>query len=281
MFNEIQVFINHNSVEGAGNEEFLHHIMEDSQEITEGLNIFSPAIYALFYACSVNNLDFISRALQVEGVDEILSKCENKLFGGKNLFQAAAETGSIDLVQTLIDARWGIKMMYREDRDPIYYAVLNNRAEITQLLLENSPQIINKRYENGRGLLHIAALGNSPQTTDLLLENGADSNRIDFNRRTPLHYSALHNHPNVANSLLAKKASVFKKDDQDQKPSDLAADGSVVKIILQERENVEINQANQTVFALAIPGSSPRFAGGNSLPSDVLMKIRSALTGRN
>ncbi|MFT6333068.1 MAG: ankyrin repeat protein [Lentimonas sp.] len=178
---------------------------------------------------------------------------------------------------------WGKNNLYREGKDPTYYAVSHNRIDVAQLLLRNTTHI-NREYEDGRRLLHVSVLKNLPQMTDLLLENGADANKTDRSKNTSLHFFAHLNFPHLATLLLEAGASVFAKNANNKKPIDVALEGSVVKNILQNAEGLERNQVNNNISAIISARTNPRLAReGNMtqhLPESLLIILRDALVGR-
>ncbi|MFT6077143.1 MAG: ankyrin repeat protein, partial [Rickettsiales bacterium] len=196
--------------------------------------------------------------------------------------QVAAESGNIELVRCFIDLKWG-RAMYHEGKDPAYYAVLNDRRDVVDLLLDNPTQI-NRQYEDGSRLIHIAVLDNNPEMTSLLLAKGADVNKTYRGENTPLHLSAHLGFPDLAEILIESGASVFLRNRDGHKPIDLAADGSEVKIILQNRE-LEINQANNIICAITSPRTNPRLAGAQNMtqniPEALLKILKTTLVGRH
>jgi ankyrin repeat protein len=93
---------------------------------------------------------------------------------------------------------------------PLYEAVMDNRIETVQKLIELNADV-NTKDSNDDTLLHKAAQRGSKEIVQILLDKGLWVDVSDKLGATPLHYAVLNNHVAVAEVLLAKGANVNAK----------------------------------------------------------------------
>lgn len=73
----------------------------------------------------------------------------------------------------------------------IYEAIRKDEKEMVTEMLEEWPELVDKRNENGATLLHFAALEGSKEIVQLLLEYGSEVNSRDNRNWTPMKYAWL------------------------------------------------------------------------------------------
>jgi len=108
---------------------------------------------------------------------------------------------------------------------PLHTAVLFNRPDRVQSLLETGANVNARAEFDGTTPLHQAIIFNRPDIVRILLENGANKNvnAQDSNGRTPLHHAVLINRPDLVHILLENGANVNTQDRNDQTPLHIAA----------------------------------------------------------
>lgn len=102
----------------------------------------------------------------------------------------------------------------QQDNTPldIHQASKNGDVEAVKEMLNNDPEIVNKRNENGETPLHWAAIKGQANVINLLLAFGADpAARDDSLGGTPLHWAAINNRLDVIKLLLANQADINMK----------------------------------------------------------------------
>jgi len=84
------------------------------------------------------------------------------------------------------------------------------RAGILSLLEQlkaQNPQLISLTTLDGKSLLHIAALHNYFTLADFLISSGAQVNRVDHHKQTPLNYADQNGHSKMVRLLLQHGAT--------------------------------------------------------------------------
>ncbi|KHJ49422.1 ankyrin repeat protein [Trichuris suis] len=126
---------------------------------------------------------------------------------GRTALHLAASSGSSELCYLLVSQSAGINVdvFDIEGRTSLYYAVLEEHADIVEMLLSFGCDP-NMADLHGRTPLHVASwLGNLP-IIELLLRHGANVDAGDRENRTALMIAVWRNKYNVAKILLEHKA---------------------------------------------------------------------------
>ena len=108
-------------------------------------------------------------------------------------------------------------------------------------MLKDNPNLIFSKGSKGETPLHMAALNDRRDVTELLLAKGADVNARDKAQMTPLHLAAEHDHTEVAELLLANKAEVNAQQNDGETPLHLAVGDrlpDMVVLLLTKGANV-------------------------------------------
>jgi ankyrin repeat protein len=140
----------------------------------------------------------------------------------------------------------------------IHEAVKNNNLPEVRRLIENDPNLVFSKDENGFTPLHLAAANGYRGMVDFLLTTKADVNARDDSGSTPLHQAAAAEgeHSDTVEVLLAHKANVDAADQQGLTPLHYAllADNPDVALTLLRHganPNVKDNKVGHTPLILA------------------------------
>jgi ankyrin repeat protein len=91
----------------------------------------------------------------------------------------------------------------------IFAAVALDRADLVRELIARKPTLVTvqmSRFEHRRMPLHFAVLHNRPDVVELLLELGANASVQDDRGNTPLNYASAKTNPRIAEALIAAGA---------------------------------------------------------------------------
>ncbi|GBN93335.1 Ankyrin-3 [Araneus ventricosus] len=106
-----------------------------------------------------------------------------------SLLHIAASSGSLEIVESLIDKKADINSRDSSGAKPIHIAAKEGYRDILEYIL-NLGVAVNERGENDWTLMHYAAAGNHSEICKFLSERCADVNAVDVDGATPLHVAA-------------------------------------------------------------------------------------------
>ena len=98
-------------------------------------------------------------------------------FEGKTLLHSAAQTGNLILAQKVLEAGVSVNKRTKDGKNPLYFAVKNNRLEMVSFLVENGSEIDDDLEDltNNKEILEILKKGNnsniSANSVDVLSKN--------------------------------------------------------------------------------------------------------------
>ena len=120
----------------------------------------------------------------------------------------------------------------RDGEMPLHLAVVSGKADIVQLILENTNNEVDPRGSDGSTPLHKAASVGQPKCVESLIAAGADVN-TSVRGLTPLHFAARTGSKvfGAAVSLLASGADPMRLDDRGNTVRHVAARAGNVKLI--------------------------------------------------
>ncbi|MGD8536462.1 MAG: ankyrin repeat domain-containing protein [Candidatus Aminicenantes bacterium] len=96
--------------------------------------------------------------------------------------------------------------------EQIHVLAQKGDLEGVKTLIEQNPELVNAKDENGRTPLHWACRGVYIEVVRFLVDKGADVNAEDSNKVVPLHSLAVRNSAEAIELLLARGADVDAKD---------------------------------------------------------------------
>ncbi|KAK6747542.1 hypothetical protein RB195_000627 [Necator americanus] len=120
----------------------------------------------------------------------------------KWLLHNAAGKGYLEVVKTLIENGYDVRLQDNEMKLPLHVAARSNRADVVRYLLELAPDTIDVQDEYGMTPFLIAVSMNALDAVKVLVEYEADIYEIDPDGRTPVFIGAKYNATNVLLYLL-------------------------------------------------------------------------------
>lgn len=150
----------------------------------------------------------------------------------------------------------------------VHLALMKGHEQTLHLLLQQFPQFINHRGENGRAPIHIACMKNYYQCLSLLIGVGADLWVMDTNGDTPLHVCLEYGSLNCMKMLVNEGEVSLDdnvKDNGNWKPIDVAQTfevGNVYSKVLQDvkKKGVPLGTGKKpSSFRTPILGAEGRF----------------------
>jgi hypothetical protein len=182
----------------------------------------------------------------------IINKASHSL---KTPLHLAAQIGSKEIVQLLIDHGANIDASEGGFTTPLHYAVSGGYTDIVQLLLERGTDI-RAVGQGGRSPLHSAAQHGNTPILKLLLQHGAHINANDSNGLASMHLAACYGHQEAVTSLIQSGADVNAMDNGGKTPLHYAIENKhekVIKILLVAGAALEANQKDLLTRLLNLP----------------------------
>ncbi|KAF3935119.1 Ankyrin-3 [Dactylellina cionopaga] len=202
-------------------------LVRNSLDDLHHLNRIPP----LHQAVDRNKLDMV-RFLLKKGAD-VLAYTDN----GASTLDYAIERGNVKMIKFLIDCGYPVDRRDRLDSIPLHRACIGNRDDSTiRVLLENGANI---EIRNGSGMTPLIHAATAPYLQfapfkmpfEILLAEGADPNATDKAGNTALHYAAKGLSEECIRILLRYGANRRAKNNQGQRPRDLATDAAVQRLL--------------------------------------------------
>ncbi|XP_069688258.1 putative ankyrin repeat protein RF_0381 [Periplaneta americana] len=173
------------------------------------ISLYASFIYPrpLHAAASSGSLSLVQYLIDL-GLDLF----STDFFGNTPLFYAA-RSGSVELVQLLLSLGSHPLFTNRMAETPIVYATHSGSLPMFELFLQWGANIMWKGIE-AESLLHIAAGMGHLSLVQKLIGEGLDVTARDDNGRTPLHYAASCGHLSVVQALInaGARASIVDQD---------------------------------------------------------------------
>jgi ankyrin repeat protein len=149
--------------------------------------------------------------------------------------QVAAEEGSKEAVEALLDAGAKVDGPDDDGPPPLHGAARNGHWEIAQLLLDNGADA-----SASGGALFVSTHRGQTEVTKMLLDNRAEANGKNADGRTPLAFAAEEGHESVMELLIERGAAI---DDLDEMT------GSSALHLAVERGRIEASEVLLTARA--------------------------------
>lgn len=147
------------------------------------------------------------------------------MFGKYTLLQIVCKNGMTESAKRLIDIGADLHFTPIIHHEPIQLACIFSRPEILKLILEKDEEAISIKSKNERNLIHstvknIADSNDAYECLKILLKNKdkIKINDADKHGRTPLHYAVLHDSDACVVELLENGAELDKEDNWKQTP---------------------------------------------------------------
>jgi len=119
-----------------------------------------------------------------------------------------------DLKRTVHERRKAGYNYYPKHATPLYYAASFGIEHVVRALLEQGAEVDATGGRLGATAFHAAALRGHVKVMDILFQNGADPNKMDFIKKTPLNSAALVDNVEVIKYLLEHGADPDIRDDR-------------------------------------------------------------------
>jgi ankyrin repeat protein len=127
-----------------------------------------------------------------------------------------------DLKRTAIERRKTGYNYYPKHATPLHYAASFGIEHVVKALLEQGAEVDATGGRLGATAFHAAALRGHVKVMDILFQNGADPNKLDFIKKTPLASAVLGGNVEVINYLLEHGADPDIMDDRNMTAYDWA-----------------------------------------------------------
>ena len=147
-------------------------------------------------------------------------------------------------------------------RAPTHLSVINYRADILKILLDNGSSI-NQRDSQGNTVLHLASMQTQDKVVKFLLDRGAEVDAENIWKETPLQKAAEIGSVTIFEILLEAGADLNHKDKIQRTPLDwvkLQSHDSIFDLLKKREEAKKEAEREQNLLALSdASGSSASF----------------------
>lgn len=159
----------------------------------------------IHWAAYGGNLELFSKLIN-KGLDP-----KAKDTDGKTVLHYAAQKGSIELLEFLVDdLKFDIKVQDTEGNHPIYKALQYSNVEAINFFVERGFDI-NTKLQKGQTVLQLACRSGDIELAEKLIKMGADINAVDDNGSVPINWAAMSNNTELIDLLLENGAKLNPK----------------------------------------------------------------------
>ncbi len=139
----------------------------------------------------------------------------------------------------------------------IFDSIRSGNTAAAKKLIEASPGFVNNRDSNNRTPLHYAAIENNPELISFLIDKGADPEAKDAEQHTPLHLAVIDNRTNAAAALIRSGAKLETCDDYQRTALILCArergQTATAKVLIDAGADVDaVDKFGDTSLSLAV-----------------------------
>ncbi|XP_033323829.2 L-asparaginase isoform X1 [Megalopta genalis] len=195
------------------------------EAVARSLRISSSAEFAelgtILFPAMLNAAVIAKDLAKLESLKGYGANITQKNADGRTALHIACCEGDLNVVQCLLRMGASVHIKDRFDRTPLTDALEYDHHDIIKVLLQCGAHLHGSGYLIGEKMCVAAAVGNVKRLKSYHIAN-ADLSQIEFSGRTPLHYAALHNKPQVIKFLLEHRVNTDCKDKIGQTPLDLA-----------------------------------------------------------
>ena len=154
----------------------------------------------------------------------------------RDSIRKAINDNDILIVQSLLNSKISLKLL--NDENVLCFALISNRIEIAQLLLNYGVDINARNIDNWTALMFISAYG-TVECLNLLLLNGADINTQCKENKTALIHATIKNRQEHISLLLSYGADVNIYDKYDKTALDYTCNDEVRKMLLAAKYSLD------------------------------------------
>lgn len=157
----------------------------------------------IWKAIEDNDFYMVKKIVMTKGFN-----ADQKILENWTLLHHACKKGNYKIVKLLLEkgARKSLAITDQLGQTPLFWACVNNRFQIVQLLLSDDKAIefVNIPNNNDETPLYWACLNNRPKMVSLLLEKGAQRsvNKANSNDKTPLDVALFKKNPEIVKLLI-------------------------------------------------------------------------------
>ncbi|KAK7426549.1 hypothetical protein QQZ08_007008 [Neonectria magnoliae] len=200
---------------------------EDAKRQDEKAETIPPS--PLYYAIKLHLTDVAISLITEQNINETSSL-------GRSALGIACSTGSINIVNVLLEKGANIAVASENGWTPLNMASSNGHVEVVKLLLEKGANTA-VADNNGWTPLHAASIHGHVEVVKLLLKKGANTAVASENGWTPLNMASSNGHVEVVKLLLEKGADTAVADNNGWTPLNTASSNGhveVVKLLLKK-----------------------------------------------
>jgi len=128
-----------------------------------------------------------------------------------SMIVSEAGQGHVDKLKELLKAHPDKVDIVRSDKTALQIASHQGFTEVVEFLVQLGANV-NLQDAEGDTALHYAAFGNQPTTAAALLKGGADGNKLNKNKCSPLHVAVNKGYTGVVKTLLSYSCNVNAQD---------------------------------------------------------------------
>ncbi|XP_034236689.1 ankyrin repeat domain-containing protein 49-like [Thrips palmi] len=198
--------------------------------------------------------------MRMESDDQLIDSEEEAEIIKRKVFEAqkAVQDAGVTDEETLVEKLNGTEDTDQEDVDDsasqgspemqILSAAEKGKIDVIKLLLQENPELVSSRDQDGYTPLHRASYSNHPEVVKLLLQQGADVNARTCDGWTPLHSACKWNNFNCAALLLDFGSEVNPLTNGGQTPLHLAsshAEARETLFLLLSNPKISVNIRNK------------------------------------
>ena len=196
----------------SGRIEEIRFLLESLEEVNESYSLFGGST-PLHIAAEYGSLDIINYLLDIGAYINAWTP------GGKTPLSFACDAGHIDAVKLLIQR--GANTFENDKEDvlpPLHTSLICGYISIAELLLKEGKVDINICDSTGSTALHTCIIHKKTNSVEFLIENGVDVNKVDNLGNTPLLKASSIGTTEIMNMLIAAGARVNQKNDISETP---------------------------------------------------------------